>query len=472
MSYINSVTVYPSSATITKGQWFYEAYADILPYCPECGTVEWYSNNTSVATVNKSSGYIYAKGIGTTKIYAKATDGSGKKDYITVTVVAPVSVSGIEVSPSTKTMCVGCTDYIYSTVCPWNATNQTITWCSSDETVATIGTHTGFVRALKAGTTTITATTEDGGYVDSMILTVIIDNVRIVRDNDGYNKVIFEKSNKEWLCVNQDLIFSASDVHDTVPRRRANHNFFTIYNPSDLVNSDSTPKRYTDDEIKLLYAIDPYGVANYVKRYSETLNVGDDRSREVEEKDRIFRLLFNRNPYYFERTIDGFWYRTFEEKNLNIMLSESESYFGMRKIWDDFAIANMILAVVKTVKTVLNLVPSTSWLGRIIASVNTVDSVVKSGVLLMTGRFDTVLSDIASDMVDDAFESTSLSWLYEMVNTCTNIVSALEYLSDGYNFYKGILNYYSLDSGYNIYIKLKDNNYYKISDICSSIEEQ
>lgn len=49
MSCVNSVTVYPSSATITKGKWYYGAYASIASDCPECAHVEWYSNSPSIA---------------------------------------------------------------------------------------------------------------------------------------------------------------------------------------------------------------------------------------------------------------------------------------------------------------------------------------------------------------------------------------------------------------------------------------
>lgn len=167
MSYVNSVTVYPSSATITKGKWYYGAYASISSDCPECAEVEWYSNSPSIASVNKTTGYIYGVSTGTTRIYAEATDGSGKKDYITVTVTSPVSVTGISVCPTSMSMDVGCTDYLYETIYPSNATNQTVTWCSSDDTVAEVNTYTGFVRAKKAGIVTITATTADGGYSDS-----------------------------------------------------------------------------------------------------------------------------------------------------------------------------------------------------------------------------------------------------------------------------------------------------------------
>ena len=167
MSYVNSVTVYPSSATITKGKWYYGAYASISSDCPECAEVEWYSNSPAIASVNKTTGYIYGVSTGTTRIYAEATDGSGKKDYITVTVTSPVSVTGISVCPTSLTMSVGDTDYLYGTVYPQNATNQTVTWCSSDDSVAEVNTYSGKVTAKKAGIVTITACTVDGGYSDS-----------------------------------------------------------------------------------------------------------------------------------------------------------------------------------------------------------------------------------------------------------------------------------------------------------------
>ena len=167
MSYVNSVTVYPSSATITKGKWYYGAYASISSNCPECAEVEWYSNSPAIASVNKITGYIYGVSTGTTRIYAIAKDDDSKKDYIEVTVTAPVSVTGVSVCPTSMSMDVGCTDYLYETIYPSNATNQTVTWCSSDESVAEVNTYTGFVRAKKAGIVTITATTADGGYSDS-----------------------------------------------------------------------------------------------------------------------------------------------------------------------------------------------------------------------------------------------------------------------------------------------------------------
>ena len=169
---INSVAVYPSSATITKGQWYYGAWASISSDCPECAEVKWYSNNSSIASVNETTGYIYGVSTGTTRVYAEATDGSGKKDYITVTVAAPISATGVSVCPTSLTMNVGDTDYLCETVYPPNTTNQTVTWCSSDDSIVCVDYYTGEIYANDVGTAVITATTVDGGFTSCSTVTV------------------------------------------------------------------------------------------------------------------------------------------------------------------------------------------------------------------------------------------------------------------------------------------------------------
>ena len=164
MSCINSITVYPGSVRITKGQWYYDAFASVSSVCPECAEVRWYSLNSSIASVNATTGYIYGVNTGTTRIYAEATDGSGAKDYINVTVVEPTHVTGIEICPTSLTMNVGDTNCLSASVYPWFATNKTVTWCSSDDSVAEVNTYSGKVTAKKAGIVTITACTVDGGY--------------------------------------------------------------------------------------------------------------------------------------------------------------------------------------------------------------------------------------------------------------------------------------------------------------------
>ena len=66
---------------------------------------------------------------------------------------------------------LGDTLLLNADVLPFNATNKNLTWASSDESVATVD-ELGNVTSVKNGTTTITVTTEDGGFTASCAVTV------------------------------------------------------------------------------------------------------------------------------------------------------------------------------------------------------------------------------------------------------------------------------------------------------------
>ena len=83
---VYSVSVYPGSVTIRKGEWYYGAYATVRASSNCCTDVTWYSDKTAVATVNAATGYIYGRSAGTARIYAQSKVDSSKWDYITVNV--------------------------------------------------------------------------------------------------------------------------------------------------------------------------------------------------------------------------------------------------------------------------------------------------------------------------------------------------------------------------------------------------
>jgi hypothetical protein len=68
-----------------------------------------------------------------------------------------VAVTGITVTPETKTLLVGATDTLKAEVFPAGATNKSVTWTSDDIAVATVDAN-GVVTAVATGTATITAT--------------------------------------------------------------------------------------------------------------------------------------------------------------------------------------------------------------------------------------------------------------------------------------------------------------------------
>ncbi len=86
-----------------------------------------------------------------------------------------VAVTGITVTPETVTMEVGQTESLVYQIIPSNATNQGILWSSSDSSIATVD-QNGTVTAVATGNTTVTVTTDDGGFTDGATISVNDNN--------------------------------------------------------------------------------------------------------------------------------------------------------------------------------------------------------------------------------------------------------------------------------------------------------
>lgn len=168
------ITVEPTCKTLAVGESVF-LRETVYPNHATNKKVTWCSSNEYVAMVNPTSGFVAAKHAGTATIYATAQDGSGKRGCCQITVIPPVDVTGITLCPQEQCMNVGQCKKLQATVLPTNATNQSVTWHSSNPNVATVGTYTGQIDAKLAGTTTITATSVDGGFQASC--TLIINQV-------------------------------------------------------------------------------------------------------------------------------------------------------------------------------------------------------------------------------------------------------------------------------------------------------
>lgn len=114
---------------------------------------------TNVATVD-STGTVAGLRAGTVKIKVTAADGSGVSNYCTINVV-PVSVTSISLNRYTDTLFVGQTDTLIAYTNPSNATNQNVTWSSSNNAIATVD-SAGVITAVTPGIAQIYATSNDG----------------------------------------------------------------------------------------------------------------------------------------------------------------------------------------------------------------------------------------------------------------------------------------------------------------------
>ena len=129
----------------------------------------WTSSDESIATVDEN-GNIKAIKEGTVTITVKTADGKYTVSCTVKVSKETVKVDGVTISGS-KEVNVGGTIKLTAKVTPDNATNKSVTWSSSNPSIARVD-QNGNVTGLKAGKVTITATTADGGHKTTYEVTV------------------------------------------------------------------------------------------------------------------------------------------------------------------------------------------------------------------------------------------------------------------------------------------------------------
>ncbi len=125
--------------------------------------VNWTSSNTVIAKITKTQdNTITVTGAKAGKATITATTEDGNYTATCeINVVYPVT--GVTLTEETETITVGSKTLLTKVLDPINATNQNVTWTSSNETIATVN-ENGIVEGIKEGNVTITVTTEDGDH--------------------------------------------------------------------------------------------------------------------------------------------------------------------------------------------------------------------------------------------------------------------------------------------------------------------
>ena len=129
-----------------------------------------------------------------------------------------VSVTGVTLNKTSLTLKEKETETLSATVIPFNAYNQKITWSSSDSNVVKVDAN-GKVTAVKAGKTTITVMTEDGGKTATCTVTVVAAPVAVT--SVKLNKTSVQITEGETLTLaamiaptnaaNQKVTWNSSD---------------------------------------------------------------------------------------------------------------------------------------------------------------------------------------------------------------------------------------------------------------------
>ena len=147
---VSSIALSQSALTLVEGD---EAVlsATVLPADATDPSVTWSTSDASVATV--AGGKVVAVKEGKATITAKA----GEKEATCLVTVAKkiIPVSSVALDKTTLTLVEGDEAVLSATVLPADATDPTITWSTSDASVATVS--GGQVKAVAPGKATVTA---------------------------------------------------------------------------------------------------------------------------------------------------------------------------------------------------------------------------------------------------------------------------------------------------------------------------
>lgn len=188
-----------------------QLYAECSPSTASIQDVTWSSRNPGLATVDEVTGVVTGVKKGTAVIEAKAADGSGVVKTIQLTVAQPAE--SIRMKQPTLDIVAGTSNgrQVSAVVEPNTATDRSVTWSSSDETIATVNAKTGMVVGVSAGSCTVIATSNSNPELSAEMTVNVIQRVKqIVFDRSSLSIPKGESDQVTWEIFPEDA--SIKDV--------------------------------------------------------------------------------------------------------------------------------------------------------------------------------------------------------------------------------------------------------------------
>lgn len=213
--------------------------ATVLPANATDTSVRWSSTVPTVASVD-SYGKVTALSIGDTDIEVIANDGSGVKAICHISVV-PTPVESVTVTAQGSTTLKAMqTVLLQASIYPSNATIQTVTWSSENETIAKVNEY-GLVTAVSVGSVDIIATADDKSdkvnitveptLIESLVITdtelnmEVGDNFKLtvwINPSTATNQNLqWSSQNPDIASVNDEGVVTAHALGETIVEVRA-----------------------------------------------------------------------------------------------------------------------------------------------------------------------------------------------------------------------------------------------------------
>ena len=167
---VTSVSLSKNSIELIKGD-SETLVATINPTDATDKSLSWSSSDSSVATVN--NGEVSAVGGGSATITVKASNGKAA----TCSVVVTVPVSSVSLNQTSISLIKGESATLIATVSPLDATDKTVSWSTSDSSVATV--EDGVVRAASGGEAIITVNASGHTAQCAVVVTVPVSSISL-----------------------------------------------------------------------------------------------------------------------------------------------------------------------------------------------------------------------------------------------------------------------------------------------------
>ena len=266
---VNGVELNVNECTIEANST-YQLEAYVKPDNATNKNVIWKVRRGGTGIISVSeTGLVTGKATGKATVVV-TTEENGFTATCEVTVVQQIiHVTGISLNKTSASCKQGKTTSLAATVSPSDASNKTITWTSSNPSVATIS--NGVVTGISQGSSTITAKTNDGGFTASCVVT-ITESTRVtsvslnetslslkaertaslvatVSPSDAYDKTVtWSSSNTGIATISTSGVVTAKAVGNAVITATTNDGGFKA-----SCNLTVTEKGAADDWTVLLY---------------------------------------------------------------------------------------------------------------------------------------------------------------------------------------------------------------------------
>ena len=225
----------------------------------------WSSSDNTIATVD-SRGRVSAWREGTTVITVSTEDGSVKASCNIRVAVSDVKVEGITINKSNLDLGLGSSFQLTSTITPNDATNQNVTYVSSNPEIASVD-QNGNIKGLNVGTVTITANAANGKQA---LCTVNVQDIKIAKITVNKRNVLLVKGNTFNIktsispsnATNKVLAYSSSDNNVVTVNSDGLVTGVNLGTAVVKVKSKDGSGKYTNIEFKVIPSTNMISVSN------------------------------------------------------------------------------------------------------------------------------------------------------------------------------------------------------------------